>query len=119
MREIKFRAFVPINGENGYMKTPFTLDELRDEVESYPKGSILMEFTGLKDKKGVEIYEGDIVLSQDEGIHAVRWEQKCAGFMFGDENGFHWLKVDYEKEYEVIGHIYEHEHLLKKEGILE
>lgn len=64
MREIKFRAWNKIDKEMGI---PFTLDDLyqaglcqlkkKHEEENY----ILMQFTGLHDKNGKEIYEGDIV----------------------------------------------------------
>lgn len=85
-----------------------------DEIE-------LMKSTGLKDKNGKEIFEGDILgIETDEGILNVNifWDDKHALFMFESE-------IHNEKEllaelvedntypFEIIGNIYENPELLE------
>ena len=111
MREIKFRAWY--NGEH----PEFSLTDKRRMTE-IPDNNlsrlgneyILMQYTGLKDKNGKEIYEGDIieVLNEEEYIGdavVVSVEFKNGCFV---DSFFHWA-FNNIKEYkrEVIGNIYE------------
>jgi len=69
----------------------------------------LMQYTGLKDKNGKEIYEGDIVRFWDvDGIAfstVVKWDKELARFLFYDgDEGF---TAYPENDYEVIGNIHE------------
>ena len=68
----------------------------------------LMQYTGLKDKNGKEIYEGDIVNWTTEDVNdVVRF--KDGTFMIGDVCSFN-VSVS---NLEVIGNIYENPDLLK------
>lgn len=64
MREIKFRAWCKIDNS---MIIPITLQEVifqrksNFSLEQLNQDVIFMQFTGLHDKNGKEIYEGDIV----------------------------------------------------------
>lgn len=64
MREIKFRAWHVENKEIHTMQDLWRL-EIGDLSWRHEEGEIvLMQYTGIKDKNGIEIYEGDIVEQQ-------------------------------------------------------
>jgi len=79
----------------------------------------LMQFTGLKDKNDVEIYEGDILLYESYKWLEVEYHDDCGAFMFryplsdGDGTNImhaHNFRVGHA---EVIGNIYENPELLE------
>ena len=106
MRQIKFRAW---DSETMiYSDNDIRLGMFFESTE--PMGTkelrVLMQYTGLKDKNGVEIYESDLVLDSriDEGnIYEIKWGN--AGFYANDlEDEYFWDCLEY---LEVIGNIHE------------
>lgn len=81
----------------------------------------LMQSTGLKDKNGKEIFEGDILaIETDEGILNVNifWDSKHALFMFeskkyNEEDLLAELVEDNTYPFEIAGNIYENPELLE------
>ena len=71
----------------------------------------VMQYTGLKDKNGKEIYEGDIVKGNYlKGIGVVEWNDKFCKFDIS-----HKMNITPSDECEVIGNIYENPELLKED----
>lgn len=124
-REIKFRAYFK---DKNIMSDWFDLDnyaadqdsEYGDyELSDYPKGNrILMQFTGLLDKSGNEIYEGDIIQIKDVPLVVVKFGEADTYIGFYLEtlnNGMkkiaHFNNI-VKDIWEVIGNIYENPELL-------
>lgn len=86
----------------------------------FPKiASILMQSTTLKDKNGVDVYQGDIIRCTRGCHHEVIWLEEYGGTFFGGmpawylsglSNGYAWTGRE-----EVIGNIYENSELLEEQ----
>ena len=102
----------------------FYLDWREFENGETYNGAVLMQSTGLKDKNGSEIFEGDIVKYKagcNTFTEEVAYDKNFAGFGVRDANAniiftFGELAEDIDlHSLEVIGNIYENPELLKGE----
>lgn len=72
------------------------------------------QFTGLHDKNGKEIYEGDILKAEGIGLFGpLVVEFTCGAFGINDHSFDYGEEELNWKNYEVIGNVYEHPDLLK------
>ena len=118
MREIKFRAW------DGLRMTTSGIMFGSSNGNLFSAGEMpIMQYTGLKDKNGKEIYEGDVVRKYRHSIESDLYtrvgvvEYKEDRFRcFGDKCQFY-LNGQFsdipESSYEVIGNIYENPELLE------
>ena len=90
-------------------------DEDTSEEWNYIDKETLGQFTGLHDKNGKEIYEGDIVTNGDKNIrYIVEWYD--TGLRARQYNNKSYIGLEYWKDVlEVIGNIYENSELLRGE----
>lgn len=117
MREIKFRAWTEPENKMINWNSLLRMNLYNIFVIPEQCGVILMQYTGLKDKNGKEIYEGDII--QTEELTAViEYSEIYAEYITTNTN-----QIQYEdeplgdlrgEEIEVIGNIYENPDLLEK-----
>ena len=129
MREIKFRAWDKDNERFlesfDYIRYSDGTLGVSDSTPPFNKygDTELIQYTGLKDKNGVEIYEGDIIrfigvdVDRPQPTLPVVWDEKSAGFTC---KGYNTSRgVDMASGYdtisgEVIGNIYENPEPLKE-----
>lgn len=143
MREILFRGKRKDNGEwiEGYLLIgrPYSCDN--DEVNIvpptdpmfFPRCEIGMhydvdpetvgQYTGLKDKNGKKVFEGDILSQTDRHcnnplIRAVKYEMSCGScctqvFGFGASGQYHLDFINLTEPFEVIGNIHDNPELLE------
>jgi len=131
MRDIKFRAWdkvlgmvqvIKISGSGSWFEVSH--DNVTDFYTLDRDGANLMQYTGLKDKNGVEIYEGDILqrIWSDKSIlqqFTVKWLEENTGYNISKQllestryNRQTGLKAH---GFKIIGNIYKNPELLKGE----
>lgn len=114
MRTIKFRAW---HKELEMMLPPVDLSQPLQHYKWLGRADHpIMQFTGLHDKNGKEIYEGDIIeyenyITCEVHTDIIEWKE-CTCFV--GECTLYDVCIYPHKDIEVIGNIYEHKHLLKK-----
>jgi len=135
MREIKFRVWMnyvkknvcPMCSSekehyvNGFKYIPEDVSLTSEVIEDYP---IIEQYTGLKDKQGKEIYEGDIIAEYGYIIGIITFNSNnfagIPGFHICDKNDksvcFYYGLVPDEEDSEVIGNIHENPELVEKIG---
>ena len=125
MREIKFRAWAYAS------KVIFYPDsdegwELKNGVITPLFNTMLMQFTGLHDKNGKEIYDADVMLWPDEykqiigfnekhtetSVRDIEKSQKLYDYM-DVHFGYHFDSQHPVEQGEVIGNIYENPELVR------
>lgn len=126
MRQIKFRAW---DYETQKMLGWVTIAPRIHELYGYDKDDDatsleFMQFTGLLDKNGKEIYEGDVLEDKSEdngadfgailrrGKYEVVWSKEYCCFSL--DNYFWHISETQAKRLEVIGNIYENPDLIKQ-----
>lgn len=125
----KFRAWNPERNDFIYniqdVGSDFSIRCLEDCFGDFlfNEDYIIEQCTGLKDKNGKLIYEGDIVKTDSGSIYFIQWDKKTSSFREEDPNlsdvvynaGHHlslWSDF-YCKSYTIIGNIHENPELLE------
>jgi len=122
MREIKFRAWDKQTKDMLEFFAPsmeFYNKRLNRYRHFFDRHIIQMQYTGLKDKNGKEIYEGDIAKLRNR-LFLAYWNSDLAAFYWeplDQKPSYPCFNIGTVKDMEVIGNLYEHPHLLGAKGM--
>ncbi|MFN9318956.1 MAG: YopX family protein [Chitinophagales bacterium] len=110
-----FKDFSAGNFGEIFIESKYLHDISDGQIDNYR----LLQYTGVKDMNGVEIYEGDIIQSSDLRIAEICWGHKTARFkaikinMNHDSNDI--IGILLWDECKIIGNIFENPELLESE----
>ncbi len=118
MREIKFRAWLRQKEKMLHWGTdivsigpPLSIYDAERQVWYGDERIVLMQYTGLKDKNGQEIWEGDTMQLEGTIRGWIEYDSTKASWIV---QGFDfWCHLFQVAELEVIGNRYEHPSLLR------
>lgn len=122
MRIIKFRCWnkqwegfrhgcniIGYDGKIGHDVSTGILWQSAENLDNY----VVQQFTGLFDKNGKEIFEGDVIKSVINGIAIIEYDEYRGGYVIRNKKngGCFNLIFDFSKEIEIIGNIFENPEL--------
>lgn len=127
MKDILYRAWNVENKELVYfnpekvLKDQYQAEALLNLMFNPEMSGLLMQYTGLKDRNGVEIYESDVLKHPSGETFVVEWRDSYCAFRacyiendgVTDDDSNLALQVDDMGQAIVIGNIYERPDLMK------
>lgn len=133
MRDIRFRGRRLDNGEWAYGNLIITTNPFKKEDEPFGyfihSGPNIMapepvdpktvgQFTGLKDKAGKEIFEGDLISEGGSAPYEVIWQHHSVQWIMqslSEGRYYRHMAMDYAaKSYEIIGNVFDNPDLLQE-----
>ena len=110
MREIKFRAWFR-DEHSSKAEMHYDVRDFKDNPDQYHYYRV-MQYTGLKDKNGKEIYDSDLLGYYYKGMNSKMYLTKRPTVVKWKGSGFN-IRERACDNYEVVGNIYENPELLK------